>query len=69
MELERGTIRDYSAGDHTATVEVDGSDLSYVSGVPVSRCIAAVEVVAGRACFVAWVGTGDVDEMMVLGVY
>lgn len=67
--LVRGMIRGYDSGSKSATVELAGSPAFYVAGVPVSRGIADGEVVAGRWCVVAWMGTDNPTEAMVIGVY
>lgn len=68
-EIIRGIIRAFDAGTKSATVEVEGSQLVYLAGVPVSRGIADAEVVAGRWCVVAWTGSQNPAECMVVGVY
>jgi len=50
MEIRHGTLRSFDSGTYTATVEIAGSIAVWLSGVPVARNIAGVELVAGRHC-------------------
>ncbi len=45
--IRSAIVRDYDAGTHTATVQMAGSHLSYLAGVPVALDIDASLVTAG----------------------
>ena len=64
----RGIVRSFDAGTYTAVVQIEDSRSAFASSVPVSRGIAAGEMVAGRACVVAVFNVDDVQDAMVVGV-
>ncbi len=68
MDVRRGVIREFSSGTYRAAVQLDGS-AGNLGDVPVSRGIAAVELVAGRWCAVVIFDPGTADDAMVVGVY
>lgn len=67
--LDRGTLLSFSSGTYTATVQVAGSLSSAVLAVPVSRGIAAAELVAGRRVAIAVFDAGNPVDAMVIGVH
>jgi hypothetical protein len=67
--LERAEIIAFDAGTHTATLRFASSLSSVVPGVPVSRGVDAVELVAGRRAAVALFAADDPRDAMVVGVY
>ncbi len=64
----RGILRSFNGATYLAAVEFVGSWAFSVGSVPVSRGIAAAELVAGRTVMVAVVDATDPGSMMVLGV-
>lgn len=48
MEMRRGILRAFDSANYKATVEVAGSIAVWLTGVPVARNIASVDLVAGR---------------------
>lgn len=67
--LERGELVAFDGTARTATVRFAASLSSVVAGVPVSRAIASVEMVAGRRVAVALFAPGDPVDAMVVGVF
>lgn len=67
--IERGELMGFDAGTRLATVRFAASISSVVGGVPVSRAIAAAEMVTGRRVAVALFGVGDPADAMVVGVF
>ncbi len=63
--MEPATLIAFEAGGYTATVRYASSLSSSVSGVPVSRGIAADQLVAGRRLAVAVFDDGPTDAMVV----
>ncbi len=64
----RGVLRSFNGTTYLAAVEFVGSWAFTVGSVPVSKAIAAAEMVNGRAVMVAVVDPSDPGSMMVLGV-
>jgi hypothetical protein len=64
----RGKLRGFNGATYLAAVEFSGSWAFTVGNVPVSKAIAAVEMVVGRVVMVAVVEATDPGSMMVLGV-
>jgi hypothetical protein len=54
----RGILKAFSGGSFTADVQLDGSVVSYLTGVPVNRALASGDMVAGRKVAV-WLGSGN----------
>ena len=67
--IERATLEAFDVSTHLATVRFAGSLTSVVAGVPVSRAIAAAELVAGRRVAVALFDPGHPLDAMVVGVH
>ena len=64
----RGILRGFNGTTYLASVEFVGSWAYTVGSVPVSKAIAAAEMVAGRSVMVAVIDQSDPGSMMVLGV-
>ena len=67
--IERATLEAFDSATHLATVRFAGSLTSVVAGVPVSRAIAAAELVTGRRVAVALFDPGHPLDAMVVGVH
>jgi hypothetical protein len=67
--IERGTLVAFDSGAYTATVRLAGSISAVVAGIPVSRDIAAGEMLTGRRVSVAVFDAGNPVDAMVIGVY
>ena len=66
--VERATLVAFNAGAYTATVQYASSLSTSVAGVPVSRAIAAGEMLGGRRLAVAVFDDGP-EDAMVVGVW
>lgn len=66
--LRHGTVRAFDAGTYVATVQLSGSVGQWVS-LPVSRGIAAGEMVTGRQVAVAIFDAGNAADGVVVAVY
>lgn len=64
----RGVLKAFDAEAYTATVEVVGARGFYLSGVLVSRGIAAAELVAGRTAFLVVADATNPADAMIVGV-
>ncbi len=68
-QVVRGVLRVFASGTYLADVEQMGANDQYLSGVRVSRGIAAGELVAGRVVAVALYEDLNPDAGMVVGVW
>lgn len=69
MVVRRGTVRSFDAVAYTADVQVAGSLLVWLEGVPVARNIPAAEMVVGRRCAVLFFAEADPRDAVVVAVY
>ncbi len=70
MELRRATIKKFDAASFTADVQPDGSVPTWLAGARVSRAVPAAEVLAGRACIIAFAADpSDPTEAVIIAVY
>jgi len=67
--IQRGTLLSFSSATYTASVLLAASASTSVEGVPVSRGIAAGELVAGRRVAVAFFDGLDPEDSMIVGVW
>jgi hypothetical protein len=67
--MKRGVLRAFDSGSYTATIEIDGSVATYVSGVPVARNIDSSELVAGRSVAIWFFDAGNPESAVVLAVW
>ena len=67
--IERGTIIAFSSGTYLATIRFASSISIVVTGIPVSRAIAATDMVTGRRVAVAVFDGGNPLDAMVVGVH
>ena len=68
-EMMRGVLVAFDAPSYRATVQLAGSLAATVSGLPVSRGIAAAELTAGRRVAVALFDAASPSDAMVVGVH
>jgi len=69
MEIRKGTVRAFDAGTYRATVEVTGSIAVWLTGVPVSRDIAAGDLVTGRSVAVIFFDDANPDDAVLTAVW
>jgi hypothetical protein len=69
MEMRRGTLHGFDSGTYTATVELTGSIAVWLSGVPVARNIAGVELVTGRNCAVLQFDASNPKDAVLAAVW
>ena len=67
--MKQGILRGFDAGSYTATVELLGSRLTYVTGVPVAQNIAAAELTAGRRVAIHFFDPGNPADAVLLAVW
>lgn len=68
-ELHSGILRAFDAGTYTATVQLTGSLMLNLAGVPVSRDIAAGDLVTGRKVAVAFFDPSNHTDAVLLAVW
>lgn len=68
MNALRGTLRGFDPGTYTATVQLPGPVATDLK-VPVSRAIAAGELIAGRQCALLAFGSNDPQATVVVAVW
>lgn len=66
---ERGELLAFDAGSYLATVRMAGSLSSVITGIAVSRGIAAAQLVVGRRVAVARFDAANPLDAMVVGVF
>lgn len=69
MRVRNGTVKSFDAGAYTATVQLAGNLLVWLSGVPVARNISGGEVLAGRKCAVVFFDDTNPNDAVVVAVY
>ena len=69
MHIYRGTLKSFDAGTYLATVDIQGSHLQWLAGIPTNRAIAAAEMVAARTVAVIFFDSGNPSDAMVLGIF
>ncbi len=67
--LWRGILRSFNSTTYLAAVEFAGSWAYTAGSVPVSKGIAAGQMVPGRTVIVAVVDASDPGSMMVVGIW
>ena len=67
--MKRGVLRAFNAGAYTATVEIDGSIASHLSGVPVARNVASAELIAGRSVAVYFFDLANPGNAVLMAVW
>lgn len=69
MTVRAGIVRAFDAGSYRATVQLAGSEASWLHGVPVARNVAAVEMAAGRRCAVLFLDDANPEDTVVVAVW
>ena len=69
MEIRRGILRAFDSASYTATVEIAGSIATFLGGVPVSRGIAAAQLIVGRRVGILLFDPSNPDDMVVCAVW
>ena len=69
MVVRKAELKSFDAGSYTATVRLAGSLSVWLSGVPVARNIAAVEMQAGRSCAVIFFDDANPKDAVLVAVY
>lgn len=64
-----GTVREYDAGSHTASVQIVGYPGSLVPGVPVASNIDSALLVDGARCVVVFNDSLNATDACVVAVY
>jgi len=67
--IHKATLKAFDSGAYKATIQIDGSLSTYLTGVPVSRGIASAELTPGRTLAVLFFSGGNPDDAMVVGVH
>lgn len=69
LMVVKGVLKAFDSGTYKATVEVDSSIASFLTGVAVSRAIPSAEMVAGRTVAVLFFSPDNPDDAMIAGVF
>lgn len=69
MTVRSGVVKAFDAVSYRATVQVAGSDASWLHGVPVARNVASGEMVAGRRCVVLFLDDANPEDAVVIAVW
>ncbi len=69
MTVRRGIVKAFDAGSYRATVQIAGSDASWLHGVPVARTVAPGELVPGRRCAVLFLDDANPEDAVVIAVW
>ncbi len=68
-EIRSGVLKSFDGVTYTATVQLTGSLLLYLSSVPVSRDIVAGDLVAGRKVAVALFDPSNPTDAVLFAVW
>lgn len=68
-EIRQGVLKAFDSLNWVATVQISGSLAQWLRSVPVSRSIAAVEMVAGRKVAVALFDPTNAADAVVFAVW
>ncbi len=69
MEIKRGLVRGFNSGSHTASVQIAGSQATWLHGVPVARNIYKSQMVVGRKCAVILFDSTNPQDAVVAAVW
>lgn len=69
MRLKKATLKSFSSGSYTATVQMAGSYKVYLENVAVARNLPAAEMVAGRKTAVLFFDEHNTGEAVIIAVY
>jgi hypothetical protein len=69
VAFKNGVLKIFDSVGYTATVQLPGSLATWLTDVPVSRAIAAGEMVAGRSVAVLFFDAGNPKDAVVVAVW
>jgi hypothetical protein len=69
MRVRKGILRSFSAGSYTATIEIFGSQKSYLTSVPCARNLDSGEMSAGRKVVIVFFDDNNANDAVVVAVY
>ena len=67
--IRKGILKAFDAPTHTATVQIIGSLSVWLSAIPTTRGIAAIDMVAGRYVAVLTPDPGQPGDSVVIAVW
>lgn len=67
--IKRGILKEFDSETYLATVQMIGSLPTYLHGIPVSRCIASAEMVAGRSVLIYFASPGGPASAVIIAVW
>jgi hypothetical protein len=67
--IMRGTLKVWTSGSYTADVQLDGSLVAYLRGIPVSRALASADMVVGRKVAVWLAAENSPKDAVVIAVW
>lgn len=67
--MKKGILRSFDPATYTATIELAGSRRLFLTGIPASRGLPSVEMVAGRSVAVAFFDESNPADAVVVAVY
>jgi hypothetical protein len=65
----RGALKTWHSGSYTADVQLDGSLITYLEGIPVSRALSGGDMVAGRMVAVWLAAENSPLDAVVIAVW
>jgi hypothetical protein len=66
---KKATLKAWSSGSYTATIQIAGSSRVYLEGVKVARNIPSAEMVTGRFVLVYFFDKSNAADAVVTAVY
>ena len=69
MEIRRGFVRGFSRSSYTASVQIAGSQATWLHGVPVARNISSSRMKAGSKCAVILFDSTNPQDAVVTAVW
>lgn len=69
MEIKRGLVRGFNRSSHTASVQIAGSQATWLHGVPVARNIYSSQMRVGRKCAVILFDSTNPQDAVVAAVW
>ena len=69
ITMKKAILRNFDAGNYTATIEIAGSSKTYLEGVPVARNLSAEEMLADRKLAVIFFDMHNAKDAVVAAVF
>jgi len=69
MTIKKAVLRSFDSTSYTATVQLSGSDKSYLEAVTVARNLPSAEMLVGRHTAVLFFDENMAGEAVVIAVY